>query len=89
MTVEVREPEVPEAAPQDYVDVTERPTVAARWVRRLAVTSIAVAVGLPMLSLVVWSFAFRWNFRLCANLAGACLPILIPSGSGLPPSGFT
>ncbi len=62
MTVDTKEPAGPAAESQEYVDVTERPTVTAKWVRRLAVASIAVAVGLPMLSLVVWSFAFRWNF---------------------------
>ena len=62
MTVTTQEP-APAAPPQEeYVDTTENPTAVALWVRRLAVATIAIAVGLPMLSLVVWSFAFRWNF---------------------------
>jgi len=36
--------------------------MATRWVRRLTVASIALIVVLPMGTLVVWSFAFRWNF---------------------------
>lgn len=62
MTIATKPPEETKAAPLKHVDVAEGPTVTTRWARRIAVGSIAIAVGLPMLSLVVWSFAYRWNF---------------------------
>jgi putative spermidine/putrescine transport system permease protein len=48
--------------PQTDFETTEEISVSARWVRRVAVTSIVVFVGLPMGTLLIWSFAFRWNF---------------------------
>jgi putative spermidine/putrescine transport system permease protein len=61
MTLDTKPPEE-KAAPRAFVDLTESESPGTRWVRRVAVTSIAVFVGLPIITLVVWSFAFRWNF---------------------------
>ena len=61
MTIDTK-PQEEEAAPQEYVDTTDQESRANRWFRWLAVASIFVFVGLPMITLVVWSFAFRWNF---------------------------
>lgn len=61
MTVDTK-PADPGAAPQEYVDTPDKEQAMTRWVRWIAVTSIFVFVGLPMITLVVWSFAFRWNF---------------------------
>lgn len=46
------------------------------WAVPVAVTAIVVSVGLPLLALVVWSFAFRWHF-----------PDILPGEWGL--SGWT
>lgn len=48
--------------PDSFVDVAESESAATKWIRRTAVTSIVVFVGLPIITLFVWSFAFRWNF---------------------------
>ena len=61
MTLDTKPPEE-KAAPRAFVDLSESESAGSRWIRRLAVTSIVVFVGLPMISLFVWSFAFRWNF---------------------------
>lgn len=61
MTVDTK-PVDPGAAPQEYVDSPDKEQAMTRWVRWIAVTSIFVFVGLPMITLLVWSFAFRWNF---------------------------
>ena len=61
MTLDTKPPEE-KAAPRAFVDLSETESAGSRWIRRLAVTSIVVFVGLPMISLFVWSFAFRWNF---------------------------
>lgn len=61
MTVDTLTPET-EAVPEPFEDLSEPPTLMAKWARRLAVSSIVIAVGLPMITLFVWSFAFRWNF---------------------------
>ncbi|MCP3997940.1 MAG: ABC transporter permease subunit [bacterium] len=59
MTTDVKD--TTQAAPE-YIEETEKPPIATRWARRLAIISILLAVGLPMISLLVWSFAFRWNY---------------------------
>jgi putative spermidine/putrescine transport system permease protein len=61
MTIDTK-PQEDEAAPQEYVDTADPESKANRSLRFLAVASIFVFVGLPMITLVVWSFAFRWNF---------------------------
>ncbi|MCP3972938.1 MAG: ABC transporter permease subunit [bacterium] len=61
MTTDTK-PSEAEATPQPYVDLTDKDSAGTRWVRRIAVTSIVVFIGLPMVTLIVWSFAFRWNF---------------------------
>ena len=61
MTLDTKPPEE-KAEPRAYVDQTDAESANTRWVRWIAVTSIAIFVGLPMVTLVVWSFAFRWNF---------------------------
>jgi len=33
-----------------------------RWGRWIAVSAVVVSIVVPMMTLVVWSFAFRWNF---------------------------
>ncbi|MDX2343519.1 MAG: hypothetical protein QNL12_07240, partial [Acidimicrobiia bacterium] len=48
--------------PDSFVDVAESESATTKWIRRTAVTSIVVFVGLPIITLFVWSFAFRWNF---------------------------
>jgi putative spermidine/putrescine transport system permease protein len=40
----------------------KRTGLVPRWARWTAVTSIVVFVVVPISTLVVWSFAFRWNF---------------------------
>ncbi len=62
MTIDAQKPVDVAVPPPEYVDPSEGPTLAKRSIRWFAVATIAVAVGLPMLSLWVWSFAFRWNF---------------------------
>ncbi|MCP4966985.1 MAG: ABC transporter permease subunit [bacterium] len=59
MTTDVKD--TTQAAPE-YIEEKEKPPIATRWARRLAIVSILLAVGLPMISLLVWSFAFRWNY---------------------------
>ncbi len=44
------------------MDAVESESATTKWIRRTAVTSIVVFVGLPIITLFVWSFAFRWNF---------------------------
>jgi len=61
VTLDTKSPEAP-VEPQSYVDPAETPSIAARWVRWIAVASIVTVVILPMGTLLVWSFAFRWNF---------------------------
>lgn len=61
MTLDTKLPETP-AEPRSYVDPAEAPSTATRWVRWIAVTTIVVVIVLPMGTLMVWSFAFRWNF---------------------------
>ncbi|MBA3876638.1 MAG: hypothetical protein C0498_06835 [Anaerolinea sp.] len=34
----------------------------ARWMTHIGVVAIVLSVGLPLLALVIWSFAFRWTF---------------------------
>jgi len=55
-------PQDQQEAPKDFVANVDPDSPTTRWVRRLAVSSIVVFVGLPMVTLFVWSFAFRWNF---------------------------
>lgn len=51
-------------------DLEERPDAGPvnrkhrrfRWGRWIAVSTIVVAIVVPMATLIVWSFAFRWNF---------------------------
>lgn len=62
MTLDTRPDQEQTAPPRAYVDLSETDSAATRWVRRIAVTSIVVLVGLPLITLVVWSLAFRWNF---------------------------
>lgn len=54
---------------------TRRPN---RWVTRFTAASIILTVGLPLLALVLWSVAFRWNF-----------PDLLPSEWGLDAWAYT
>ena len=61
MTLDTKPTEA-SATPQPYVNLIDRDSAATRWIRRIAVTSIVVLIGLPMITLIVWSFAFRWNF---------------------------
>lgn len=61
MTLDTKPPETP-AESRSYVDPAEAPSTATRWARWIAVTSIIVVIVLPMGTLIVWSFAFRWNF---------------------------
>ncbi|MDX2468250.1 MAG: ABC transporter permease subunit [Acidimicrobiia bacterium] len=61
MTTDTKPPEE-QTATQKFVDLADTESSTTRWVRRLAVSSIVVLVGLPMVTLLVWSFAFRWNF---------------------------
>lgn len=42
------------------------------WLTRITVVTILVSIGLPLIALVAWSFAFRWNF-----------PDVLPSEWGL------
>ncbi len=43
-----------------------------RWVTRVMVLAVVAAIGLPLIALVVWSFAFHWRF-----------PAVLPSEWGL------
>ncbi|GBD84042.1 putative 2-aminoethylphosphonate transport system permease protein PhnV [bacterium BMS3Abin02] len=61
MTLDTKSPETP-IEPQSYVDPAEASSIATRWARRIAVTSIVVVIVVPMGALIIWSFAFRWNF---------------------------
>lgn len=61
MTTDTK-PQEEAAAATEYVDTSDPESKANRSLRFLAVASIFVFVGLPMITLVVWSFAFRWNF---------------------------
>ena len=61
MTTDTK-PQDQQKAPKDFEANVDPDSPATRWVRRLAVSSIVVFVGLPMVTLFVWSFAFRWNF---------------------------
>jgi len=51
-----------ETQPEVFEDVTDPPSLIGRWTRWVAITSIVVFVGLPIFTLLIWSFAFRWNF---------------------------
>lgn len=51
-----------ESPPSEFVATPDAESPTTLWVRRFAVSSIVVFVGLPMVTLMVWSFAFRWNF---------------------------
>lgn len=42
--------------------MTAPPAPRADWLARAIVAVIWVAVGLPLLALLIWSFTFRWNF---------------------------
>lgn len=46
----------------EYVATPDAESSTTRGLRWLAVSSIVVLVGLPMVTLMVWSLAFRWNF---------------------------
>ena len=61
MTTDTK-PQDQQEAPKEFEANVDPDSPATRWVRRLAVSSIVVFVGLPMVTLFVWSFAFRWNF---------------------------
>lgn len=61
MTLDTKPPEE-KAEPRAFVDLSETESASTRWVRWIALTSITVFVGLPIITLFVWSFAFRWNF---------------------------
>ncbi len=51
-----------EKAPSEFVATPDAESSTTRGLRWLAVSSIIIFVGLPMVTLLVWSFAFRWNF---------------------------
>lgn len=61
MVVDTRSPQA-ETAPESLEDVGEPTPLIAKWTRWVAITAMVVFVGLPIVTLVVWSFAFRWNF---------------------------
>ena len=61
MTLDTK-PSDKELAPQDYEEIRETESRATLWVRWIVLASIAVFVLLPIVTLMVWSFAFRWNF---------------------------
>lgn len=61
MTTDTK-PQDQKPAPSDFVGNVDPDSATTRGLRWLAVSSIVVFVGLPMVTLFVWSFAFRWNF---------------------------
>jgi ABC-type spermidine/putrescine transport system permease subunit II len=61
MSIDMK-PSEKESAPQDYQEIKETESRATLWVRWIVLASIAVFVLLPIVTLMVWSFAFRWNF---------------------------
>lgn len=58
--------DLPEAAP------VKKKGKRPRWGRWIAVSIVVVAIIVPMVTLIVWSFAFRWNY-----------PSLLPTEWGL------
>ncbi len=61
MVVDTRSPEI-EAKPEPREDIVEPTSLITKWIRWVAITSMVVFVGLPIVTLMIWSFAFRWNF---------------------------
>lgn len=61
MTLDTRPPDEA-TAPTEYEEVRSTETRGMLWARWIVLISITIFVLLPIVTLVVWSFAFRWNF---------------------------